>query len=85
MHYVSCLQGNFIKALAKDNNIDVIDTDFATIDLSNRVDSNIATGSTKNKHEHQYSHILQNLKRCPQNYFVNGAGLEILINDIIKY
>lgn len=85
VHYVSCLQGNFIKALAKDNDIGAIDGDFATIDISERIDSNIATGNTKNKHEHQYSHILQNLKRCPQNYFVNGAGLEMLIKDIIKH
>ena len=45
----------------------------------------IHVSSTKQTCEHQYSHILQNLKRCPRNYFVNGAGLEILINDIIKY
>ena len=85
VHYVSCLQGNFINALAKDNNINMIDSDFVAVDVSDIIDSNIATGSTKNKHEHQYSHILQNLKRYPQNYFVNGKGLELLINDIINH
>ena len=84
VHYVSCLQGNFIKALAKDNDIKLIDDEFSKIDISKVIDSNIATGDTKNKHEHQYSHILQNLKRCPQNYFVNGTGLEVLIKDIIQ-
>lgn len=84
IHYVSCLQGNFINALAKDNDIENIDDDFMNIDISGRIDSNAATGSTKNKHEHQYSHILQNLKRHKQNYFVNGIGLELLINDILS-
>lgn len=84
VHYVSCLQGNFIKALAKDNDIGHIDDEFSKMDISKVIDSNIATGNTKNKHEHQYSHVLQNLKRCPQNYFVNGTGLELLIKDIIK-
>ena len=45
----------------------------------------IRVPSTKQTCEHQYSHILQNSKHYPRNYFVNGAGLEILINDIIKY
>ncbi len=84
IHYISCLQGNFIKALAKDNNIQCIDEDFSKIDISKYSESNIKTGNKKNKHEHQYSHILENLKRYPQNYFVNGAGLELLINDILK-
>ena len=84
IHYVSCLQGNFIKALAKDNNIDNIDRDFFNIDISQYAESNITTGNKKNKHEHQYSHILQNLKVYPENYFVNGFGLELLISDIIN-
>lgn len=83
VHYVSCLQGNFINALANDNDITEIDNVFSTIDISQNIDSNIATGNTKNKHEHQYTHILQNLKRCQQNYFVNGNGLELLIKDIV--
>ncbi|MCQ2598807.1 MAG: hypothetical protein MJ187_00275 [Alphaproteobacteria bacterium] len=84
IHYVSCLQGNFIKALAADNNISNIDNEFNTIDISDYMDSDITTGNTKNKHEHQYSHILQNLKRYPNNYFVNGCGLEFMIKNMVN-
>lgn len=84
IHYISCLQGNFIKALAKDNNVSNIDRDFSNIDISQYAESNIITGNKKNKHEHQYLHILQNLKAYPENYFVNGVGLELLINDILN-
>lgn len=84
IHYISCLQGNFIKALAKDNNIKNIDRDFFNVDISQYAESNVITGNKKNKHEHQYCHILQNLKAYSRNYFVNGAGLKLLINDILN-
>lgn len=56
VHYVSCLQGNFIK--------------------------NLSRGANKSKAQNE--NIRKNLTRCPNNYFVNGFGLQLLIDDYIK-
>lgn len=56
IHYVSCLQGNFIKNLSKN----------------------------ANKNKAQFDNIRKHLKKYERNYFVNGKGLEMLIEDFIN-